>query len=67
VHFTVDLNIHPDPKIDPYFDPNTFVFVLFNVDFIQKLFGFFANQHFLHFKYYHLILSKQINFSNIKQ
>jgi hypothetical protein len=49
-HFTVDPNIDPDPKIDLYFDPNIFVFVLFNVDFIKPLFGFFAKQHFLHFE-----------------
>jgi hypothetical protein len=30
-HFTVYPNIDPDPKTDPYFDLNIFVFVLLNV------------------------------------
>jgi hypothetical protein len=35
-HFTVDSNFDLDPKIDPHFDPITFVFVLLLVDFIPK-------------------------------
>jgi hypothetical protein len=43
-HFTVDPNIDPDSKIDPYFDPIIFVFVLLFVNFITKQFDFFSNQ-----------------------
>jgi hypothetical protein len=28
-HFTVDPNIDPDPKINPYIDPNSFVLFFF--------------------------------------
>jgi hypothetical protein len=48
-HFTVDPNNDPDPKIDLSFDPKKFVFALLFLDFIPKLIGFFANQHFFTF------------------
>jgi hypothetical protein len=46
-HFTVDPNIDLDPKIDPYFDPNIFVFVLLFVD--NKIVCFLSKSTFFTF------------------